>query len=224
MAPAPRTQHLPQAPPAVNKERRTNSVGTSSVISKAPRSLLLSVDEMPKWFQRSSNPWIIEGYRPISGSVSVSFGSWLYIHNESVNIYSHIIPAISFLLGERYVHQYLASRSSGVGDSVAFSVFMLAAVACLSLSATYHTLMNHSQKVERVCLRLDMLGVVVFILGDLVLGIYLIFWCELLQRNMYWFIVSYLHMHGFIIPVPDMVIEPNYSTHRLVHLDPWPSS
>jgi hypothetical protein len=41
-----------------------------------------------------------------------------------------------------------------------------------------------------LCLRLDMLGVVVFILGDLVLGIYLVFWCEHLPRNIYWAMVS----------------------------------
>lgn len=50
--------------------------------------------------------------------------------------------------------------------------------------------MNHSQHVERLYLRLDMLGVVVFILGDLVLGIYMTFWCEPLPRNVYWSMVS----------------------------------
>lgn len=199
MAPAPRTRH----PPEVNREQRTNAIGTASLVSKAPRSLLLPLDEMPKWFQRGSNPWILNGYRPISGSAPVSFKSWLYIHNESVNIYSHLIPAISFLLGERYLHQYLVSRSSGItnGDSIAFSIFMLTAGTCLSLSATYHTLMNHSRQMEHFCLRLDMLGILVFILGDLVLGIYLVFWCEPLQRNIYWFMVSLLYMHGLLFPI-----------------------
>jgi len=43
---------------------------------------------------------------------------------------------------------------------------------------------------EQFCLRLDMLGVVIFILGDLVLGIYMVFWCEPLPRNIYWSMVS----------------------------------
>jgi hypothetical protein len=50
---------------------------------------------------------------------------------------------------------------------------------------------DHSQHVEHLCLRLDMLCVVIFILGDLVLGIYLVFWCEPLPRNIYWSMVSY---------------------------------
>jgi adiponectin receptor len=51
-------------------------------------------------------------------------------------------------------------------------------------------LMNHSPDVEHLCLRLDMLGIVIFILGDLILGIYIVFWCEPLARNIYWFLVS----------------------------------
>lgn len=43
---------------------------------------------------------------------------------------------------------------------------------------------------EHLCLRLDMLGVVIFILGDLVLGIYMVFWCEPLPRKIYWSIIG----------------------------------
>ena len=168
----------------------TNDAASNA--SKAGRPVLLSFDEMPEWFRRESNQWILHGYRPISGSARASFCSWSYLHNESVNIYSHLLPAVVFLLGEWYVQQYLASRYPGVtaADFIVFSIFMLTAVACLSLSAMYHTLMNHSQHVEHLCLRLDMLGVVVFILGDLVLGIYMVFWCERLPRNIYWSMVS----------------------------------
>lgn len=142
---------------------------------------------MPEWFRRESNQWILHGYRPISGSAQVSFCSWSYLHNESVNIYSHLIPAVFFLLGQWYIQQY---RGVTGADVIAFSIFMLTAATCLSLSATYHTLMNHSRHVEHICLRLDMLGVVIFILGDLVLGIYMVFWCEPLPRNIYWSTVS----------------------------------
>jgi len=193
MASAPhRRVPLPQ-PPEAHTAQGMESVGNAaSKAGKARRPFLLSFDEMPEWFRRESNQWVLHGYRPISGSAHASFCSWSYIHNESVNIYSHLIPAVLFLLGEWYIQQYLISRYSGAtgADFIAFSIFMLAAVTCLSLSATYHTLMNHSQHMERLCLRLDMLGVVIFILGDLVLGIYIVFWCEPLLRNIYWSMVS----------------------------------
>lgn len=175
---------------------------TTSRAGKAGRPNLLSFDEMPSWFRRESNQCILHGYRPILGSAHASFCSWSYFHNESVNIYSHLIPAVVFLLGEGYTQHYLTSRYIGVtgADVIAFSIFMVTAVTCLSLSTMYHTLMNHSQYVERFCLRLDMLGVVIFIQGDLVLGSYMIFWCEPLPRNIYWSVVSQYPCAQFCSP------------------------
>ena len=180
MASIPRLRVSPPQLPEAHKGQGMESISdTTSKAGKAGRPVLLSFDEMPEWFRHESNQWILYGYRPISGSAHASFCSWSYIHNESANIYSHLIPAGFFLLGKWYIQQYFASRYSRVtgADFVVFSIFMLTAVTCLSLSAMYHTLMNHSQHVEHFCLRLDMLGVVIFILGDLVLGIYMAFWC-----------------------------------------------
>ncbi|KAH8737118.1 hemolysin-III family protein [Ilyonectria robusta] len=193
MASASRLRVSPPQPLEAHKGRGMESIGdTASKAGKVGRPVLLSFDEMLEWFQRESNQWVLHGYRPISGSARASFCSWSYIHNESVNIYSHLVPAVFFLLGEWYLQQYLASRYSGVtgADFIAFSIFMLTAVTYLSLSATYHTLLNHSQHIEHLCLRLDMLGVVIFILGDLVLGIYIVFWCEPLPRNIYWSMIG----------------------------------
>ncbi|KAH7400181.1 hemolysin-III family protein [Cadophora sp. MPI-SDFR-AT-0126] len=147
---------LPQRP-ATHKGPGMLSIDESAPkVGKTGRPILLSFDETPEWFRHESN-------------------QWLYFHNESVNIYSHLVLAVVFLLGEWYIQKYFISTYSGVtsADIIAFSIFMLAAVMCLSMSATYHTLMNLSQHVEHLCLRLDMLGVVMFILGDLVLGIHM---------------------------------------------------
>jgi adiponectin receptor len=157
MASTSRLRVSPPQAPETHKMQGDDSVPRASM---AGRPHLLSFDEMPEWFRRESNRWVLHGYRPISGSARVSFSSWSYIHNESVNIYSHLIPAVLFLLGEWYLQQYFTSRYPVVtgADFIAFSIFMLSAVTCLSLSATYHTMMNHSQHMEHLCLRLDMLG------------------------------------------------------------------
>ena len=193
MVSSPRLRVSHPKPLEMQKGQKKESISDNACkTDKAKRPTLLLFDEMPDWFRREFNQWILRGYRPISGSVHTSFSSLLYIHNESINIYSHLIPAMLFLLGECYTQRYFASRYPGLisTDFIAFSIFMLAAVTCLSLSAMYHTLLNHSQHIEHICLRLDMLGVVIFILGDLVLGIYVVFWCEPLLRNFYWSMVS----------------------------------
>lgn len=193
MASAPRLRLADQQSPETHNERLMELPSESAIkTGKAGRPVLRSFDEMPEWFREGSNKWILHGYRPVSSSVCASFRSLLYLHNESVNIYSHLVTAFILLLGERSIRGYLIRIFSGVtaADDVAFSIFMLAAGTCLSLSATYHTLMNHSKHVERLCLRLDMLGVVIFILGDLALGIYVVFWCDPLLRGIYWSLVG----------------------------------
>lgn len=191
MTPSPR---LRVSSPLMSQERRDDfpRPQLSRSLSKAgeARRALLSFGELPEWYQ--DNQYILHGYRPISGSAQVSFRSWSYIHNESVNIYSHLIPAVAFLLGESYIQSYLRSRYSNITgtDSFIFSFFLLTAVICLGLSTTYHTLMNHSYEVEQLWLRLDLIGIVVLTLGDFVSGIYMVFWCEPLQRKIYWSMVS----------------------------------
>jgi adiponectin receptor len=68
---------------------------------------------------------------------------------------------------------------------------MITATTCYTFSALYHTLMNHFYTVDHFWHRLDMLGIGIFIVGDIILGIYLIFWYETTQRNIYWSMVSY---------------------------------
>ncbi|KAK8147383.1 hypothetical protein G3M48_001743 [Beauveria asiatica] len=159
MASAPRLRTPPKDPEAREKGREMEDSASRPESGEAGCPTLLSFDEMPEWFQHDNNKWILHGYRPISGSARASFRSWCHLPNETVNIYSHLIPAIVFFLGEWFILQYLASKYPRVTstDFVAFSFFILAATLCYAFSALYHTLMNHSCAVDHFCHRLDML-------------------------------------------------------------------
>jgi predicted membrane channel-forming protein YqfA (hemolysin III family) len=96
----------------------------------------------------------------------------VYSQRDSQHLF-HLVPAVIFLLGGWYVSQYLAGRYPRVTstDLVTFSFFMLTATICYAFSALYHILMNHSYTVDHFCHRLDMLGIGIFIVGDIVLGV-----------------------------------------------------
>lgn len=217
-----RHQVPPTRSPKEHKEQGTNPTAAFDAI-KTGRSQLFPFHDMPAWFRHENNRWILHGYRTISQSVCGSICSLSYLHNESVNIYSHLIPAVFFLVVQCRTHLHLASKHDDVtcADVVAFSIFMVAAAACFLLSALYHTLSNHSQRAERCFLRLDMLGVVVFMMGDLILGAYLIFWCERLPRNIYWVTVSWPPLQLPLRLLFTDIISPIVrSLHSLVC---WPS-
>ncbi|KAB5578876.1 hemolysin-III related-domain-containing protein [Coniochaeta sp. 2T2.1] len=150
------------------------------------RLKLLTYDEIPDWYQ--DNQYVLTGYRPVSGSVRLSIRSWFYIHNESINIYTHLVPAVAFLLGAWYVVDYLHRTYPEVKviDDFILGFSVLTATICLGLSTTYHTLINHSFAVEVFWLRLDFIGIVLLTLGSFVSGIYVAFWCEPIQRRTYW--------------------------------------
>ncbi|CAG9952111.1 unnamed protein product [Clonostachys rosea f. rosea IK726] len=210
MASAPRLRVPPKELEA-HKGQEMEDDASGSGLGEAGHTALLSFNQMQGWFQQDNNQWILHGYRPISGSVRASFRSWWCLHNETVNIYSHLIPAVVFFLGEWYVLQYLASKYSRVtsADFVAFSFFMLTATICYAFSALYHTLMNHSYTVDHFCHRLDMLGIGIFIVGDIVLGVYIIFWCETTLRNIYW---SMIGVCGALTIITN--IHPKLQSHK----------
>lgn len=91
-----------------------------------------------------------------------------------------------------YISQYLHGHYSKVtiSDEFIFAFFLFTAAVCLGFSSTYHTLINHSLALETIWLRLDFVGIIFLTLGDFVSGIYMVFWCEPLQRKIYWAMVS----------------------------------
>ncbi|KAK9423699.1 hypothetical protein SUNI508_13948 [Seiridium unicorne] len=196
MAPIPRLrvsspherQNRPSSPVTPISNSSFNDRGSRP--GRMRREPLITFDELPEWHQ--DNEYIRHGYRPISGSARVSFGSWTYLHNEFMNIWTHLIPLVVFLLGEWYIVQYLTSRYLGVTgtDIFIFTFYLFTVSTCLALSVMYHTLMNHSHEVEKLWLRMDLLGIMVLLLGLFVSAIYMIFWCEPTERIIYWSMIG----------------------------------
>lgn len=141
--------------------------------------VLLHWDDLPAW--RRDNAFIVSGYRPTSYSVSGSFGSLLYMHNETVNIWTHLLGAVFFLaVGGWFLWKVIAPRvgeASG-SDVLVFSCFFGGAMACLGMSATFHTLCNHSPEVAMWGNKLDYTGIVFLIVGSYVPALYYGWFCH----------------------------------------------
>lgn len=176
-------------------ERRTRQ--PQSPIIEPPSSpmktndrVLLRYDQIPAWHQ--DNEYIRSGYRSETNSTYRCFTSWAYVHNETANIFSHFIPSMFSLACQVVIARILAARypNSTVGDRLIFAFFFLTASVCLGMSATYHTLMNHSATISSLWLRLDYVGIIILTLGDFVSGIYLVFYCEPTLQKVYWSMVG----------------------------------
>jgi adiponectin receptor len=185
--------------PSLSRKRKQGEAQTNGPIpllsmdakpSAQPRQpVLSSFQDLPTWYQ--DNPFILRGYRPVSDSVRLCWESWFYLHNETVNIFSHLVPAIYFLAAQWLLHRYLSVHypDSSYEDRMAFAIFLLTVTICFGLSSAYHTLMNHSFFVSHLFLSLDLVGIVIHILGNFVSGIYVVFYCEPTLQRVYWTMV-----------------------------------
>ncbi|KAF2096989.1 HlyIII-domain-containing protein [Rhizodiscina lignyota] len=142
------------------------------VEKKVQQRLTVLWHEVESWQQ--DNQFIISGYRPTSNSYAKSAASLGYLHNQSVNIYSHLIGAVVAIAAGFVLYQTMEARyeSATTQDLLVFACFFLGAAACLGMSATYHTLANHSQSVSRFSNQLDYLGIVFLIWGSFIPSIY----------------------------------------------------
>jgi len=156
----------------------------------AKNTLTVLWHQIPSWQQ--DNHYIKSGYRPPTNSYRRSFASWLYIHNETVNIYTHLIGALAALLSSIFLYHQLKPRYELATreDLIVFTCYFAGAAACLGMSAIYHTISNHSPRVNRIGNQLDYVGIVCLIWGSFIPSIYYGFGTEATMRWLYWTMVS----------------------------------
>lgn len=79
-----------------SQERTPSKTGPGATTPKvAPIQHSLHWEDLPEWMR--IDPYIQRGYRRQLDSHSACFWSLFYPHNEFVNIWSHLLPAILYL-------------------------------------------------------------------------------------------------------------------------------
>lgn len=189
------------------RQRRTSTTSTTEILAETAKNVERRVehtltvlwDDLPSWQQ--DNHYITSGYRPATSSFRRSFASLGYIHNESVNIYSHLIGAVAFTFSGYLLYTIIKPRygSAETADVLAFSCFFAGAALCLGMSGTYHTISNHSPTVAKFGNKLDYLGIVFLITGSIIPGIYYGLYCHPHLFELYTTIVSLFYMLDSIL-------------------------
>lgn len=149
-----------------------------SVLSYGTASLLTTYTE--EWQQHGSDH-VQTGYRRASASVTDCLLSWTFVHNETVNIYSHILGALVFLSLPTYVFSVSLPPRYHIAtptDVLVCTTYLLGVAACFVLSATFHTLMSHSQTLYLFGMKLDFQGVLVLMWSATVPLVYYTFPCD----------------------------------------------
>ncbi|CDK24563.1 unnamed protein product [Kuraishia capsulata CBS 1993] len=151
--------------------------------NKTPKRKLYRISEIPEW--QHDNAYILTHYIGETRSFRECFGSLAYLHNEIVNIYTHLVPGIvmpivALLAGlfipistEKQLFPVIpvdipVYSTTGYADYFFFLLFFAGVCTCLSLSATYHSVKCHSLGVAVFANQLDYLGIVILIVTSIV--------------------------------------------------------
>ena len=153
--------------------------------STKPIQKTLHYDQLPTWMK--IDPYIRLGYRRQLNSFHECFWSLFYLHNESVNIWSHLVPAIGYFVAVFILdlHTFHSGIKIPTADMVFFQFYLLSTGCCLLLSAIYHCTNSHSEQISRYFLKLDYFGIVLSAMGTNASAAYFGFYGHLFWQVFY---------------------------------------
>lgn len=164
--------------------------------------------ELDEWQQ--DNHYIKSGYVKETGTFSGCFESLTYLHNESINIYSHLIPSLFVLVSIAYYINFqltIYPNYLGIWEKLNFLQFGLAATACMFMSSTFHCIKSHSQKICKIGNQLDYFGIIILITCSLISVMLFAFYDEPFWK--YFYIIIFLIL-GSICTV--LTLNPKFAT------------
>jgi adiponectin receptor len=158
----------------------------TALLNKIEKKLLIAWDDLPDWSK--DNGYIRTGFRPISKSYWKCLQSCFYLHNETGNIYTHLLAALWMIALPIALYPYSRDRypTAGADDWIVFALFFLGGASCFTLSTIYHVLSNHSHAVHDITHQLDYLGIIVVTAGCFPPGMWYTFPCVARETKIFW--------------------------------------
>lgn len=183
---------------------------------------ILHYDQLPEWMK--ADPYIKLGYRRQLNSFSDCFWSLFYLHNELVNIWSHLLPGFlysTFLLGYDFWTFHNGIEVSNA-DTTIFQLYIICQAGCLILSALYHCANSYSEPVSRYFLKFDYFGIELSIIGTNVSTTYFGLYGNLHLQEFYIVFILVCSAIVFYFLLRDDFDGPNAALRRYLSLYPYP--
>ncbi|KAI4151044.1 MAG: hypothetical protein LQ340_003735 [Diploschistes diacapsis] len=190
---------------------------SKKVVTILNPNIRLEYDQLPPWLQ--DNAYIKTGYRPPSYSVLTSLRSIFTVHNETVNIQTHLFGAFFFArLSQTSFPLHLPSPPFPhltLSPSLApLLPFYVGAISCLTISGLYHATLNVSPGVARWGNQADYIGILALITGSFVPSIYYGFHCHPNLQRLYWTMIVSIGLACGIVTVDARFRTPAWRAWR----------
>ena len=141
----------------------TNENVESTITTKTKwKRKLFHYNEIPPW--QRDNKFILTGYIMETKSIYECYKSLFYFHNETINIFTHLIPSLIIPL--------LINYEIKGNDFIIYNLFIIGFSICLLFSSIFHTIKVHSMGVASMGSKLDYAGILILISVSLISIIY----------------------------------------------------
>lgn len=176
---------------------------------KKQRWNLIRIDSLPKFL--NDNEFLLANHRPELKSVSECFRSIFMLHTETLNVWTHFLGAAAVVL--LFFNHWMNSTSQWQ-QNLYFAVFFLGAVTCMTVSAIFHTVLCHSEKMFKLFAKLDYCGVIFLISTSYILWMHFGFYCTLPLKLFYLLLCLALSMICMAVVLQDKFSNPQYGIFR----------
>ena len=147
---------------------------------------LMDYENLPSWYQY--NKHINTAYRKPHESFSYFTLSIFKIHNETFNIWSHLLGVFLFI--GILIYNNVPVNVDAFIDNISVNIFISTVIICFSLSTLMHTYFPKSKLICENLARLDYSGIALLISGSYVPFVYYTFYCYRNLRILYFSILG----------------------------------
>lgn len=197
--------------------------------TQKPHRLLCEYHQLPEW--QKDNDFILGGYVRETKSFWHCVDTLCFLNNESLNIFSHLLPGtiipllmaifIPYLLVHENFISYIPPwlihlpkfTTTEASDYNIFFLFFMGFTICLSCSATFHMLKVHSEKVASMGSCLDYAGILWLIASSLIGIIHYAFIDHQVMKNAFVGITSVAGIVSLLI-----TWHPDFRTSQWRHI------
>ncbi|KAL2092576.1 hypothetical protein ACEWY4_012374 [Coilia grayii] len=179
-----------------------------------PRGIRLYTYEQIPGFLRE-NPYITDGYRAYLTS-RLCIKSLFILSNETVNIWSHLLGFVLFLmLALHDMTTLLPAANASREDYVIHTISLFCFQVCMLCSVGFHLFCCHrSEKTSRRWMALDYAGISIGILGCYVPGVFYAFYCNNYWRQVYLVAVLAMTLAVFLAQIHPLYLSKQWQRIR----------
>jgi adiponectin receptor len=170
---------------------RDNFVVYDNVSTNSSNESSDEYHKLPSWYK--DNPYILNYYRKTNLSIKSYLKSIFEFHNESFNIWTHILASCLFFSFLIYNVSYPPNRvriEKYITQAIVFYGNVISSFVCFTLSSIMHIFYPMNDKICYRLMVLDYMGIFINITGTISAFIYFSFYCQEMYQQLYFILLS----------------------------------